>query len=164
MLVFNINHDVAALADRLRAVSIGEVITKSQVSDALGRDIDRFPWLLMRARKVVNDEHGIVFETLIRVGLRRLPADETHKVGEVARSRIRRTARNANRVISNVLRTANDISNEERLRLIAEQSTLGLLEIASKDRAMVKPEPDATQPASYASAAQALLSYLHGTP
>lgn len=162
MLVFNISHDVRAIVERLKAVPIGEIITKDQISAALGRDINRYYWLLLSARKVVNDELGLVFETLPRVGFRHLPANETHKVGDTSRGRIRRIAKNANRVITNRMRTANDISNDERLRLIAEQSTLGLLEQASRDKALVKPEPDAVQPTSYAVAAKALLTHLQG--
>ena len=88
-----ISTETRALADRLMQAAVGDVVTYSDLSAALGADVHRRRYLLMQAIKAANAETGALFASVRRIGYQRLAANEAHIVGAAARRRIRSTTR-----------------------------------------------------------------------
>lgn len=137
--------DVQALADMLASTPIGAVVTYSDLSDAIGRDVLRVRHLLHAARIRARKDTGAVFSPVTRVGLRRLTAEEAHTIGSTARQRVRRTSKRALVAMAAVLARANDLPPDVMRRATAEISALGLLEHLAADRNQPPPpeEPKA---------------------
>ena len=130
--------DVTALADCLRSVSIGETVSLTQLSDAIGRPIARRRDLLYRALNMLSRDHGIVFGNVRMVGYRRLPIEAIPTLGLRARRAIRRKAGRGIKIIQNAAEHANDVPNETSIAIGRELSVLGHLRAASRDTLVAK--------------------------
>jgi len=163
MIETDLSPDARALADLLVACPIGSVITYNQMTAAIGRDITACRHVLARARQVALREVGAAFVVEVRVGLRRMSAEEVvTTTGPVARQHIRRTARRALKTLASATKAQNDMPPEMQRRLSAEQSSMALLEHITRDR-VVAPKDDApTKPTPVAVTARALLSVITG--
>ena len=150
--------DVEALTAALAACPIGGTVTLAALSAAIGRDIQPVRYLIYTAMKVTQGDTGAVFETVRKVGYRRLPIEEIPKVGQTARSRIRRVARRSVAAMSDALTHANDVPPATRQRIYQEQSQIGLLQhIAGRK---IREPLDAPLP--IARAAEVLMRHLNG--
>lgn len=156
--------DVSALADCLRAVSIGEIVEYRTLDRAIGRPCRAQRYLLQRALGMVEKEDGAVFEVVYRTGFKRLTASEYATVGHRARSAIRRKAGRASTRMVNGLAKANDVPPDAQRAVNREVSVLGLLQVAARDstlRKRMENEPmDAPTPLAHA--ARLLMEALGG--
>jgi hypothetical protein len=154
--------DIDALANRLRALSIGETITYSELDKVLGRPVLKQRYLLLRARARVEREDGALFATVFNVGVRRLPVQAFSTLGYQARSKIRRGARAASKRMAAGLEKANDVPAETMRAVAREQSVLGLIQFAARDRTVAKMLDDVpiTSPTPVAQAAKFLMEAL----
>ena len=125
--------DVAALVACLRMVSIGDTVTKRQLSDVIGRTIESRRYLVYRAFGILEKEQGIVFANVHRVGYRRLPIDAVPSVGRRTRRSIRRKAGQKMKTMSNAAKHANDLPNDTSIALGREISVLGYLRATARD-------------------------------
>jgi hypothetical protein len=144
MIVTEISPDTRALANRLLAVPLGGAISYADLSAAIGRDVrtENTRYLIYGAMRVTQREAGAIFANDRGKGYVRLSPDDAHKVGNTARSRVRRIARHATKQISAALARANAVAPESQRKANAELSALGLLEHVAKDRHVVPAETD----------------------
>lgn len=158
MIHTEMSADTRLLADMLIACSIDEVVTYGAMTEALGRDILVYRYIVISAAKVAMREAGAVFVNERGVGYRRISAERaTETVGPHARGRIRRTARRARGAIIAATNGVNDLSPEAQRRASTEISNLGLLEYLSRD-SMNKPKEDGpTKPQPVGIAAREML-------
>jgi hypothetical protein len=132
----DINADTRAIADMLNAVSFGDTITLDAMTDAIGRDIRDCRYVAMSAMRVAERETGAIFASVRRVGYRRLTVDEFAEIGMTARAHIRRKAKSSARAMGAAMTRVNDMTDEQRRKVVREQSTLGLMAHLAQDRAM----------------------------
>lgn len=163
MIATELHPDTVALVAVLSAAPRGELIPLKTFSDAIGRDINRCRHLLYRAIRIMEREQGAVFACVRKEGYRRMAADEIVKIGQTARSRIRRTARRGQKSIAAGISGANDLSNEARVKLLQEQSALGLLEHLSRDRSLPQIPEQVTRPLPVAQTAREFLKAIGAT-
>ena len=136
---------IRLLADAFLACPIGETISYSALSSALGFSVhDRF-YLVPQAIALANKEAGALFRNVRMEGYRRLPPGNAHQIGKDTRGKIRRAAGRAGKAIANALDKANDISNSDRIKAFREQVSLGILKHCSYDRNL-PPEPATAVP------------------
>lgn len=144
MIVTEISPDTRAMATRLLAVPVGGSVSYADLSAAIGRDVraENTRYLIYAGMKLAQREAGAIFANDRGKGYVRLAADDAHKVGHTARSRVRRIARHASKQIHAALTRANDVAPESQRKANAELSALGLLEHVAKDRNVVPSETD----------------------
>jgi hypothetical protein len=142
-----ISADVRILADAFLATPVGEMITFSQMSEALGADIDARRYLVQRAIQTASKESGAIFSSIRSVGYKRLPAEEIPAVGAHSRNRIRRITKRAASMLTRAMERANDMSDDDRRKTLSEISTLQMVNFLSSDRAIKNVTPsDKPQP------------------
>ena len=154
--------DIAALAERLRQVPIGEVVSYRDLDVAIGRPVRGHRYLLISARDRVEREDGAIFQSVFNTGIKRLPVESYATVGQHSRRTIRRKARTASRRMRNGLEKANDAPADVIRAVSREQSVLGLIEFAAKDKTLKKMLNDEpiTAPTPLAMAAKDLMAAL----
>ena len=157
MIATDLHADTLALISVLQSAPHGEVIPLARFSTAIGRDIRQCRHLLYSAIRVMERDHCAVFASVRGEGYRRMASDEIVKIGQTARSRIRRTARRGSKSIAAGMAGANDLSNEARIKLLAEQSALGVLEHLARDKSLPTMPQDATRPLPVAVSAREFL-------
>jgi hypothetical protein len=134
--------DVAALVALFAVTKPGDIVTFQAMDAVLGRPVASCRWLALKALRVVNDESGYLFSSVMKTGYKRLDAEEAPKVGQTTRQRIRRAARRTSKTIVNSARRANNVSPEAQRRINAELSALGLIEHIARDAPTKKMEED----------------------
>lgn len=135
MIRFNLSPNTRALADALLASKPDEVLTFDMLSAAIGRDIRTCRHLLQSAARVAQRESGVSFANVIRVGYRRLAAEDVPaKMGGAARKRIRGEARRASGAIKAASSSSNGLPPAAARRANAELGVLGLIGHLAQDR------------------------------
>lgn len=124
--------DVEILRDMLLAVSIGQTLTYTAMSQRLGRDVKDRRWLLGRAIKEAEADSGGLFTTVRGEGIQRLPSDQVPNVGLASIQKIRRTAKRGFARLSTV--RVNDLPEREQHTLLAHRSMLGAIHSISDGR------------------------------
>jgi hypothetical protein len=139
--------DIDAAASVLELLSVGQTATYEQFSKAIGRNILKSMYVLNSARARVEREQKCLFEAVRGVGLKRMAAEDTVKIGSQAVRKIRRSARRSLARIDTV--GHNSLSGSDATRLIAMRSQLGaiayLAETAQTEK-IAKAEPKQTLP------------------
>lgn len=132
--------DIAALIKAMEATPVGETITYGQLSDAIGRPIQRCRYLVLSAIKRMNRDNGALFANVHRVGYKRLSPQDSYLIGSTRRQHIRRTATQTAKRVTNAMRFSNDMPPEAALKANRELSVLGLIAHISTDRAATTAE------------------------
>lgn len=135
-----ISPDVRALAEAFKATPIGETIGYSDLSRAIGRDIQACRYLAASAMRAANREAGAIFANVKREGYKRLHPSEAHTIGHTTRRMIRARSARAIRTINTAISMANDVPDAARLRATAEASALGLIQHIARDSSVPIPE------------------------
>lgn len=136
--------EVEKLVAVLRDLPPGEMVTYATLSEAVGYPVQRKPFPLMRARKIVEQESGLRFGTVMREGIKRLPANALPGIGADVRKRMSRAAkRQAVRLTG--LRY-NDIDSTIQARIDAERSLLGAISAIATANAEKLSEHTTTSP------------------
>lgn len=156
MISTEISPDVAALVEALQAVSPGATITYAELSKVIGRDVRDVRYIVHSAQRIVARDHGAVFGNERKIGYTRLTTDQLPHVGSTARSRVRRSARKASRLIRYGSDRANIIEPEMQRRLNAELSSLALIEHVATDKAAAPVPAHDTRPEPVAVTARRL--------
>lgn len=143
MIATDMSAETRALADLLNAVPRGQIMSLGAIERATGKTIERCRSTLYSAMRVAERETGAVFACERRAGYRRLTPEEIVRIGQTARARIRGTARRGARSIAAGIAGANEIEPAAYRKILAEQSSLGLLEQIARDKNIVQ-VPEAT--------------------
>lgn len=160
MIAIDLHADTLRIIDRLKSVPRGGEITLAAISQTIGRDIANCRHLMYSAFRHVEAESGAVFASVRGVGYRRMQPDEIVKIGQTARSRIRRTARRGIKTMSAGVAGANDLSDADKRKVLAEQSSLGLLEHIARERSLPTVPTTDTRPLPVAETARAFLELI----
>lgn len=115
---------ISVLAAILAATPDGGTVTWDKLATAIRcHDRMKLYGLCSRARRVVERENGMVFENVMRVGLRRLKPNEVYRTGDGAIKAIRNRARRASRSMETVdvatLKPGEQIAHLSRAALVA---------------------------------------------
>tara|TARA_R110000868_G_scaffold134251_1_gene346161 strand:- start:153 stop:644 length:492 start_codon:yes stop_codon:yes gene_type:complete len=157
MIATDLHADTRRIIDLLASEPRGNTITLGAISKSIGRDIGRCRHLLYSAIRVIERDNGLVFSCIRGKGYKVMPSEDISRVGQTARARIRRTARRSIRTLEAGLAGANDISNEAKKKVLAEQSALALVEHLTREKNLpVMPESE-TRPLPAATTAKAFL-------
>jgi len=153
--------DILALVERLRSVPVGETVTYEDLDAVIGRPVRAQRWLMIKARDVLDGE-GHIFGTVARVGLKRLESSALPSLGQRARRGIRNRAKRVTARMASGMTRANDVDPETARKLMAEQSVLGLIEFACRDKSMSEAmsQTPLDKPVPLAIAAKGLLAAL----
>lgn len=141
--------DAKMIYERLIASSVGDTITYSELSELIGRDVQRTGrGALVTARRRARNIDRMVFGTVRTSGLTRLSDAQIVETGEGALSHIRRAARRGAQTVLCV-QNFNSLPNEKKVQHNTYVSMLGMMaEVAkpAKIRAIEK-SVEATQAA-----------------
>jgi hypothetical protein len=114
---------VGLVCERLRRLKADEIITKKQLNNILKGK----PHLLTKARRMVEKETGVIFATIIGVGLKKLDPKMAHTVGVRAREKAVRGLKTAQGQIIGVIRETEGVTDAHtRLTATNELNKLGL--------------------------------------
>ena len=126
--------DARLLADALRKIPKGDVVSYESLSEIIGRDVqDKGRGALYTARRRVLHDDGLVTEAVANEGIKvMLDVDVVGATGESARRRIRRMTRTAVRKLTSV---AYDLLPRElKTKHNVEVSLLGVLAHVSTEK------------------------------
>ena len=115
------------LVDRLLTIEPGLCISYSVLADVIGQPVQTGTGYgrLQTARRILQRDHGIVFEAVIGEGLKRMDDAGCVRVGASYRQRIRRAAK---RGLSKLLcADPAKLTNDEKTEFHATASHLGVL-------------------------------------
>jgi len=138
--------DAALLAKRLAKAEFGELVTYSELSGMIGRNIQGDArHVLSSARRVVLRENEIAFDVVENEGLRRMTDDELAESYHPALSKIRRTARKAARVVA--CADMGKLSPDKQRAVSAGLSAVGAIELFTSAKNVRKIE-DSVKPSA----------------
>lgn len=157
MIATDLHADTLRIIELLDSTPRGDIVALDDISAYIDRDIRRCRHLLYSALRFMEREQGAVWACVRGAGYRRLSPDEIVKIGQTARARIRGYARRGARSMEAGMQGANDLPNETKKKILAEQSSLGLLEHLSRDKSVPLVSDDQQRPLPVATTARAFL-------
>lgn len=125
--------DTRMLADAMRDLASGDTITYAALSALIGRDVCAVArHVLASARNVVMRDDGIVTESVMNVGIKRLTSAEVvGATGDAVRRRIRNASKRAVRKLSSV--AYDTLTPELKTKHNTDMSVLGVIAHCAKD-------------------------------
>jgi hypothetical protein len=121
--------EIEKLAAMLRELPPGETASYAALSEAVSYNVQHKPFALMRARRVVEQESGLRFGTVMREGVKRLPATALPGIGMASRKRMSRMAKRQAARLTGL--RYNDIDATIQARIDAERSLLGAISVVA---------------------------------
>lgn len=150
--------DTRRLADLFNGTHYGDLVSFKMMSDVVGYNILQNRTKMLSARKMALRETGVVFVSVRGKGISRIPRERiAADVGGSGRKRIRSTARTTNQALNYATAKINDFPDAERIKVLREQSVLGLLEYLARDRQLPPINNGETRPLTYAQTAKLVL-------
>lgn len=129
--------ETAVLIRLLRSMSVGDVLTYEQLSEAVGRDVRTWRGPLSTARNRVLRDDCVHTDVVRTVGVKRVSTAEGAISGSArALGRVRSAARKGRTIVSRVI--LDEVPQTERAVLFARSSLLDLLDSASTAKAESK--------------------------
>lgn len=128
--------DAKTLADLMRGVAIGDVLTYQTMSEAIGRDVLDDRGVMYTARGIVQREDRMVFDSVHKHGIKRLADIEIVSLGDRARSRVRKIARRAAQAI--VCVNYDEMPREAQVKHNTALSMLGVMQELTTDKSFTK--------------------------
>lgn len=130
--------DAKLVYEKIKTLSPGESVTYDQLSEITGRNIKQHRHILLTARNTALRENKMVFDCITGVGIKRLSDSEIVSMESVRpMARVRSALRNGVKRIT----CAQNITNEERIRVNASLSMFSVLAEFSKNKSLDKLEP-----------------------
>ncbi len=123
-----------ALADLLETVSIGDIVTFDDMSKVLGQDVRKIRYVLENARTKILAENGLRFDSVYKIGLKRMNIEDAIGVSDRNIKKIRRTARLASKRVNQQLSRANAVDDATRFALNARLSLFGTIETLASQK------------------------------
>lgn len=123
------------LADFLATASVGETVSFDAMSRTLGSNVLDRRYIIQKARDILLAEHGMRFDSVYKVGLKRMNMHDAIGVTDRSIRKIKKDARKASKRIDLQKDKANDIDDRTRFALNARQSLLGAIEVLAAKKA-----------------------------
>ena len=124
------------IARKLRALGSGEILPYADINEIVGPDHRSRQWLMIRARRIVEDTEGFRFGTVAKIGIKRLSADDIAGIGADARRTIGNRARRASKRLTNL--KGYNIAPEVQAGIDLERSLLAAINIMTHERTRTK--------------------------
>lgn len=125
-----INVDARVLLARLKAANVGDFIPYSELSDLIGRNVQKdCRYILDSARNWAKKER-IIFGTVTGLGIKRLDDAGKVRVGAGMMDTIRRTSRRAAQTLAAV-ESFDSLSNEMKIQHNMSLSVFGIIQQAT---------------------------------
>ncbi len=132
--IMTVSQDSLLLVEKLRAVEVGAQITYSELSQAVGRNVQtEARGCLNTARAILQREDSTLFAPIRGIGLKRLTDGEIAQVGGQTLRHVNNSAKRGIRKLACV-RDFNALTNEEKIRHNAAMSVLGVFYEVSKTK------------------------------
>lgn len=128
--------DAKVLSDLMRRAAVGDTLTYEAMSAAINRDVTADRSLLYTARGIVQREDRVVFDSVQKVGLKRLADTEIVSLGDRARSRVRRIAKRASQAI--VCVNYDTMPRDAQVKHNTALSMLGVVQELATDKSFLK--------------------------
>lgn len=135
--IFEMSADARLLRQRLKKIQVGETITYDELSKEISQPVDGSFQALQSARRSLLNHDNYVFETIMRVGLKRLSDSEIVSASERDVSKIRRAAKKGAKKLTSVQNYAG-LSNDVQLQHTTRLSVFGLIAHAASDKGIEK--------------------------
>jgi hypothetical protein len=134
-----LNYETKLIVELLEQSKMGEQIAYAIISDLIGEDIHKRRYLLETAKRVVQREGGIVFDTIRGVGIVRVTEGGKGKVVDKGFTKIRRATRRTIKVLDTVDTGA--LQRDELNQHMQQRSVAGLLETHTKPQRQPAQKP-----------------------
>lgn len=134
-----LKYETKLIIELLEQSTVGETVTYQMISDLIGQNIQNCRYMLETAKRAVQRDHGIVFDTITGVGIVRVTEGGKGNVIEKGFSKIRNATRRTVRVLDTV-DTAN-LQKDELSRHMQQRSVAGLLEAHTRPQHKAEPKP-----------------------
>lgn len=132
--MFSTNPETEIEVERLTRVltdlPIRETASYATLSEAVGYDVQRKPFALIKARQRVEKETGLRLETVRREGVKKLDGAAVAGIGAQARKLIAKKAKRQAQRLTGL--RYNDIDAAGQARIDAERSLLGAISATAK--------------------------------
>jgi hypothetical protein len=152
-----VDSDAKLLADMMKETAEGATVPRSAISECAGRDIQASPYALNKAREILRKEHRVIFKAVHGIGFMRVANEDIPDLGDSYRSKIRKTARRATKVLTTV--DYDKLSNEQRTKHNASLAVFGAISEVGQNKSLASVEKLIDQsPASLPHAKAALLA------
>lgn len=112
------------LAKYLESAAIGDVFTYPQLNAAAKCDVQQRNTVLQTAKRIVQRQQKMVFDTIMGVGIKRLSDDEIPDFGEASIKRSRNIAKKGLRALG--CADLGKMSAEAKVKAITTRTVLGL--------------------------------------
>ena len=99
---FRRSYETQTICDALIALQPGALLSYAAISEKVGTDIDGQSSALHSARRIVERDHGMVFASETKIGIRRLDDQQIVQNTVAARQHIGRSAKRALRRLGSV--------------------------------------------------------------
>lgn len=134
--IAEISVDARLLHQRLKTVGIGETVSWGDLAKIIGRDVTAgnggYSALTTARRRALMDD-GMVFDAVLKVGLKRLSDQDIVATGQATVDKVRRAARKGNRRLLSI-QDFDALPNEMKVKHNAYVSLLGAVVAISTDK------------------------------
>lgn len=152
-----VDSDAKLIAELMKNAGEDSTVTWSAISECAGRDMQANPYALNKAREILRKEHRMVFKAVPGVGYKRVANEDIPNLGDGYRSKIRRTALKATKVLTTV--DYDRLSKEKQTKHNASLAVFGAIGEIGQNKRLVAVEKLIDQsPASLQHAKDALLA------
>lgn len=125
-----INVDARVILARLKAAKVGDIITYAELSELVGRDVQKANRYILEAARRWAKKERIVFGTVTGEGIQRLDDAGKVRVGSGMIDKIRRTSRRAAQTLAAV-ESFNDLPNDMKIQHNMSMSVFGIIQQAT---------------------------------
>lgn len=125
-----INVDARVILARLKAAKVGDVITYSELSELVGRDVQKGSRHILEAARRWAKKDRVIFGVITGQGLKRLDDAGKVRVGSGMMDKIRRTSRRAAQTLAAV-ENFDALPNEMKIQHNMSLSVFGIIQQAT---------------------------------
>lgn len=125
-----INVDARVILARLKAAKVGDVITYSELSELVGRDVQKASRHILEAARRWAKKDRVIFGVITGQGLKRLDDAGKVRVGSGMMDKIRRTSRRAAQTLAAV-ESFDSLPNEMKIQHNMALSVFGIIQQAT---------------------------------
>lgn len=112
------------LAKFLETAEVGDVFTYQQLNQHAKCDVQLRNTVLQTAKRIVQRQHKMVFDTIVGVGIKRLSDEEIPDVGQASIKRSRNIAKKGMRTLE--CADLSKLTPETKVKAITTKTILGL--------------------------------------
>lgn len=135
---FAASADAKTLVGLMRNIKVGEVLTYETMAEALNRNVTHDRSVIYTARGIVQKEDRMVFDSVFKLGIKRLDDSEIVNLGDRARTRVRRLSRKVTQAI--VCVNYDTLSRDAQVRHNTALSMFGVMAELATNKSFIKLE------------------------